>query len=225
MKKALALAAIAALVLSSCATILGGILGEMFPAVDEPKNPDSSMIVIELIAYTDGEEGTIDSRNYNNLPNSGFYPVVEGPDGTELSFESLDSSTRSGFIYWASNVQSGNYTLTGFRYLWMTHDDYMNTPIKDLQFEGQNDAAWQKKSFYPLAEEITEEIQAGTVASMGRYKVYYTLKEEGQERFNIESWEYSGIDPNSTNALADMKNWRSGNWPAWNQRNPVPAKE
>ena len=211
--------ALAVLLISSCATILGGLIGQLFPTVDAPEGPSSSMLVVELIAYTRGEEGTEESRNYNNLVNSGFFPVVVGPGGFELAFQNIDAVATSGMLYVEENIQPGTYTLEGFRYLWMTHTDYVNTPIKDLKFDGQNAAEWQRTNFYPLPSPVKIQVKPGAVQTLGRYTVFYTLKDTGDERYNTASWEYQQILPETDNSLRVMKSWEANNWPAWSERN------
>ena len=221
MKRILILAIGVLVLFSSCATILGGLFGELFPAVDPPDGPAASMLMVELIAFTEGEAGTEESRNYNNLVNSGFYPVVTDTSGREVRFGNIDSLANNGMVYWAENLEPGEYKLEGFRYLWMTHDDFMTTPIKDLKFDGQNEAKWQKRNFYDLPESVKIEIGSGTIVSLGKYSVYYTLRGIGDEKDNIVSWEYRLIDPSDREILSQIKPWRSGNWPEWNERNPV----
>lgn len=220
MKRIVVLVGVAIVLLSSCATILGGLVGQLFPEVDPPESADASMAVVELIAYTEGEAGTDGSRTFNNLVNSGFYPVVTDGSGNELHFGNIDALADAGMVYYAENIDAGTYTLKGFRYLWMTHDDYMNTPIKELKFDGQNDAEWQQTSFYPLPEPLTFSVGASTIESFGRFNVHYTLKDEGDERYSIDKWEYVAVSPDDKEVLSIMKDWRSGNWTNWNARNP-----
>jgi hypothetical protein len=221
MKKIITISLILGMVLlvSSCTSFIAGLAGFN---VDPPASADSSLVLVELIAYTAGEAGTETSSLMKNTVQSGFYPVVFGPDGTEIPFKHIDALSEAGLVFFLENIPSGLYSLEGFRYVWMTDNAFLNSPIKELKFDGQR-TDMVERNFYPLPSPVKIEIKPGTTASFGRYKVYYELKELDSDTklddgTRMVLFSYDNILPNDTNLLDLIEKWQYGSWPDWNAR-------
>lgn len=219
---------IAMVSLSSCVSLLASLLGI---EVEPPDSPESSLLFVELIAFTDGQSGTRDSDMVANGFSSGFFPVVVDEDGNEVSFVNIEAMTEAGLVFHHANLDPGTYTLKGFRYLWMTDYNFLNSPIKDLKFDGQRDDEFIETEFHPLPEPITLEVEPGTVASFGSYKAYYLLKEsvyrqkpempKQDDENKMVEFGFLGINPDDTHLLEMMRDWTHSGWVEWNKRNPL----
>ncbi|MCB9482198.1 MAG: hypothetical protein H6680_10330 [Desulfobacteraceae bacterium] len=156
---------------------------------------------------------------------SGFFPVIEAPDGSEVNFKIFEGSADTGILYYKENVMPGVYKVKGFRHLWMTHTDFMHTPIKDLKFNGQSNEKWIQKDFYPFDKKINITVNQGKMESLGKYsfkfKPFEAVEGKTENRRKAHSFVYKIIEPQNKTALSVMKNWRAGNWPEWNLKNQV----
>ena len=215
-------------VTTSCASLLAGMLGL---EVDPPQTPESSLLFVELRAYTWDQSGERDDDVIELNFMSGFYPIVVDQSGNEVTFDYIEGLTDAGIIYHSANLPAGNYTLKGFRYLWMTSDNFLNSPIKDLQFDGQRNDQWIEIQEYPLPKPIQIAIKPGTVHSLGSYKVYFELRDYDYVRDDnlvrkddlnkMVKWEYEETNPNDTFVLDMMQDWTYKPWQLWNERNPL----
>ncbi len=123
------------LTLSSCASLMAGLLGF---DVAPPASSESSLLFVELVAYTDGQRGTMDDDVVEVNFTSSFIPVVVDENGKEVSFSVIEGMTEAGLVFYKENLEPGSYTLQGIRYLWMTDYAFMNSPpIKDMEFDGR----------------------------------------------------------------------------------------
>jgi|GEM_PF-4299972 len=220
--KKLSIAAFSLLFLVSCVTL--------FPEVTTMSGDTSSLIVLETdpVKGVSTSRGMLKERSRVNMVNTGFYPVVTDSDGNEVSFRLFEGSTRGGTYYYLENVKPGKYTVTGFRYLYMTHYDFIHVPIKDLKFDGQRKEAWQKTDFYPLPKPVTVQVRPGKMESLGRYVFYFETVAEKEPladlRWKITTLNFESVEPDNKNSLQDMKNWRGGEWVNWNTKNDETAK-
>lgn len=215
------------LTLTSCASLLASMFGF---EVNAPENSDSSLLFVELVAYTWDQSGAVDDSLIQVNYMSGFFPVVVDERGEELPFSVIEGLTTAGLIYYRENISSGKYTLKGFRYLWMSRYAFMNSPIKDLKFDGQR-SDWVEVQFYELPEPITIDLKAGTADSLGRYKVYYELREYDYTRndnlkreddsYKMILFRYEDILPKDTSTLELMKQWKYKPWQLWAQRSTL----
>ncbi len=202
-----------------------GCMGSLFPRVEPVSEPgQSSLIAIEAVIHERDPHGNLSDHSIQ-LFTSGFYPVITGPDGAEMALDMFDASARGGTYWFKGNVAPGTYTVTGFRYLWMTQHDFLHTPIKDLGYDGQSEAAWVQRQFFPLPEPVQVTVKPGQVVSLGRYSMtfatYGNAQPAAEDRRRCAEHVYTAIEPKNINVLQDMKHWRAGNWPAWNEYNPV----
>lgn len=188
----------------------------LFPEVVTVSNDTSSLIVFEMEPTTSikTSRGVHKNRFRVNTVNSGFYPVVIDPDGNEVSFRLFEGSTRGGTYYYKENMNAGTYKITGIRYLYMTHYDFIHTPIKDLKFDGQRQAAWSKTEFYPLPQPVSINVRPSKMESLGRYSFFFETVGDDKPlddlRWKITQLKYENIEPENKNSLQDMKNWRAG---------------
>ncbi len=219
MKRILVIGFFTLLLALSCRTAPPIVKQEIPPNVDQPKTEASSLLTLELVASTSEERRTAFSRTMQNLVQSGFYPVVIGPGGNEVSFENYDLSPNAGMIYFKENLPPGVYTLVGFRYLWVKLDELPQIPGRERSFDGQRTAEWQQVEFHPLRRPIPLYLRPGTVDSLGRYTVRYEKEERGTEYHALSNWRYYRVQPADDHVLRVMKGWYSGNWTAWNVRN------
>ncbi|MDD3996826.1 MAG: hypothetical protein PHH86_03835 [Sphaerochaetaceae bacterium] len=213
---------------TSCATMLAGMLGL---EVDPPESVESSLLFVELRAYTWNQSGERDDDVLDLNYTSGFYPIVINQYGNEVAFDHIEGLTDAGIIFHSANLPAGNYTLKGFRYLWMTRYNFLNSPIKDLKFDGQRKDQWIEIQEYPLPTPIEIVVQPGTVHSLGSYKVYFELRDYDYVRddnlvrqdddYKMVKWEYEEINPKDTLILNMMQKWTYKPWQLWNQRNPL----
>ena len=178
--------------------------------------------MVELIAYTAGEAGSETSSLMKNTAQSGFFPVVYGPDGGEVPFRHIEGLTEAGLVYFMENLKPGLYSLEGFRYVWMTDYAFLNSPVKDLKFDGQR-TEWVQRDFHPLPSPIKIDVKPGTTTSFGRYKVYYELKELSSDKriddgTRLILFSYDNILPQDRSLLNLIEKWQYGSWPAWAAR-------
>ncbi len=210
--------------LGSCASLMAGLLGF---DVAPPESNDASLLFVELIAYTDGQRGTVDDDVVEVNFTSGFFPVVEDGDGNEVPFSVIEGMTEAGLVYYKENLKPGTYTLKGVRYIWMSDYAFMNSPIKDMEFDGQR-TDWVERQFFALDEPVVLELKPGTADSMGSYKAYFELMSDQYRKnpsltmeddenkavlFRIES-----AEPNNKTVLSMMQEWTYEPWQLWNQR-------
>ncbi|GAB6097640.1 hypothetical protein JCM14469_38940 [Desulfatiferula olefinivorans] len=212
-----------------CSVILASCVS-LFPKVETAAGPGASLIVLELepLETVTTERGTHTNRFRVNTVNSGFYPVVLDPKGREVTFRLFEGSGRGGTYYYKENVGEGTYTFTGIRYLYMTHHDFITTPIKDLTFDGQRTDGWAKTEFYPLPKPVTLTVRPSKMESLGRY--HFTFQTVGDTkpldelRWKLSRFDYGTLEPDNKNSLQDIKNWRAGEWVSWNLMNDETAK-
>lgn len=219
------------LVGTSCASLLAGMFGL---EVDPPESPESSMLLVELRAYTWDQTGERDDDLAVMTYMSGFYPIVVDQYGNEIPFNHIEALSSAGIIFHSANISGGSYTLKGFRYLWMTRDNFMNSPIKDLKFDGQRNDQFIEIQEYPLSKPIEIDVKPGTVHSLGSYKVYYELRDydyvkddtlvRKDDMNKMVKWEYEELNPNDTHVLTMMQDWTYEPWKLWNRRNPLASK-
>lgn len=217
-----------ALTMTSCASMLAGVFGL---EVDPPVSQDSSLLFVELIAFTGDEEGTRSDSLIEVNYRRGFYPIVVDQAGNEVFFNHIEGLTSAGLIYHSANIPAGTYTLKGFRYLWMTHHNFMNSPIKDLKFDGQRSDEFIEIQELALPEPVQITIKPGAVASLGSYKLYYELQEYAyiknddlqrkDDEYRMNMFRYEDIKPNDTHLLVMMQDWTYKPWKLWNERNPL----
>lgn len=223
MKKLLYLCAVFAVLamLSSCASFFASMFGF---EVDAPETPQSSMVLVELIACEDRVNCDAQNSLVKNSFQSGFFPVVTGPGGAEVPFNHIEALTEAGLVFFKENIPAGTYTLEGIRYLWMTNYNFLHSPIKDLKFDGQREDEFIEVKYYPMPQPITMEIQPGSVASFGRIQVYYQTKyaaegsREADDEYDLAAFSYEGIYPEDRTVLNLMDKWQYGSWPDWNRR-------
>ena len=192
---------------------------EFPPPVKAPESEASSLLVVELIAYTSGQRGTAVSRMMENLPEAGFYPVVIGPGGKEITFSNYDISPNSGMVFYRENLSPGVYTLIGFRYLWLSEKDMTLMPPQHQYFDGQRAAPWQQTKLLALRRVVPIYLKPGTVESLGRYTIYYTHLGADEDPYRLEGWRYRRTEPANKHVLSVMKHWHTANWTKWNARN------
>ena len=217
-----------ALTMTSCASMLAGMFGL---EVDPPVAVDSSLLFVEMIAFTEGEEGTRSDSLVEVNFRRGFYPIVVDQAGNEVSFDHIEGLASAGIIYHSANIPSGTYTLKGFRYLWMSHYNFMHSPIKDLKFDGQRSDEFIEIQELALSEPVQITIKSGTVASLGSYKIYYELQEieyrknenlqRKDDEYRLNMFRYVDINPRDTHLLEMMQDWTYKPWKLWNERNPL----
>ena len=213
---------------TSCASMLAGMFGL---EVDPPESEDSSLLFVELIAYTWDEEGTRSDSLVEVNYRRGFFPIVVDEMGNEVAFSHIEGMSEAGIVYHSANLPVGNYMLKGFRYLWMTHYNFMHSPIVKLKFDGQRKDEFIEIQEYPLPEPVKITVEPGKVASLGSYKLYYELREYDYIRddnlvrmdddYKMISLRYENINPEDTQVLKLMQNWTYKPWVLWNQRNPL----
>lgn len=217
-----------ALTMTSCASMLAGMFGL---EVDPPATEDSSLLFVEMIAYTRLEDGTRSDSLMEINFRRGFYPIVVDQAGNEVRFEHIEALASAGIIYHSANIPSGTYTLKGFRYLWMTHHNFMHSPIKDLKFDGQRSDEFIEIQELALPEPVQITVKPGTVASLGSYKFYYELQEyeyikndnlqRKDDEYRLNMFRYEDVNPNDTHLLELMQDWTYKPWKLWNERNPL----
>jgi hypothetical protein len=52
---------------------------------------------------------------------------------------------ESGLVFFKENLQPGTCILQGIRYLWMSDYAFMNSPIREMEFDGQR-TEWMEGS-------------------------------------------------------------------------------
>lgn len=212
------------LTLSSCASLMAGLLGF---DVAPPASSESSLLFVELVAYTEGQQGTVDDDVVEVNFTSGFFPVVVDENGKEVPFSVIEGMTEAGLVFYKENLQPGTYTMQGIRYLWMTDYAFMNSPIKDMEFDGQR-TEWVERQFFALDEPVSLELKPGSTDSLGRYKAYFELMSDQYEKdpnLSVEDDENKAVlfriesaEPENKETLKLMNNWTYEPWQLWNQR-------
>jgi hypothetical protein len=139
--------------------------------------------------------------------------------------------TEAGLVFHHANLDPGTYTLKGFRYLWMTDYNFLNSPIRDLKFDGQRKDEFIETEFLPLPEPIYITVEPGTVHTLGVYELYYELQETLYQRnpemprqddaYKLVDYSYQHINPDDPHLLALMTEWQHPAWIEWNKRNPL----
>ncbi len=223
MKRLLLVGVAAVLLLASCASPPPLIRDTEPPSVAPPRDEASSLLAVELIAYTSGQRGTEGSRKVLNQPESGFYPVVLGPGGEEVRFYNHDHDPDSGMIYYRENLSPGVYTLIGFRYQWVRMYDLQRLPAHQRYFDGQRRQPWQQSTMLNLPRPVPLYLRPGSVDSLGRHVISYELEKQGDHYYALSTWRYRRSSPGDTHVLQVIKNWYAGAWPMWNARNPAGA--
>ncbi len=219
MMRALMLSAVLFL-LVSCAAGVPRLREEIPPFVDPPESEASSLLAVELIPFTEGQRGTAASRTMINLPESGFYPVVIGPGGKEVDFSIHELSPFAGMIFYKENLSPGAYILTGFRYFWMSPEDRDALPWEERTFDGRIIHEDQNTKLLKLRRPSVLYLKPGSVMSLGRYSLSYTLQDDQENPFALDRWRYRRVEPFHNHVLQVIRGWYSGSWPAWNARNP-----
>ncbi len=209
---------------SSCASLMAGLLGF---DVAPPATSDSSLLFVELVAYTEGQRGTVDDDVVEVNFTSGFFPVVVDESGKEVPFSVIEGMTEAGLVFYKENLEPGIYTLQGIRYLWMTDYAFMNSPIRDMEFDGQR-TDWVERQFFALDEPVSMELKAGSADSIGRYKAYFELMSDQYEKnpnMSVEDDENKAVlfriesaEPENKMTLQLMKKWTYEPWQLWNIR-------
>jgi len=221
MKRLLVLLGTAGLLLlaASCAG-MQEIREIRLPPIDPPRSEASSLLAVELIAYTSGQRGTPASRYMHHSHASGFYPVVIGPGGREVDFTQYDPGDAAGMIYYRENLQPGVYILIGFRYHWMSRDDIHSLPESS---ESWRYARLQHQDLLPLRQPVHVYLTPGRAAALGRYTLSFSIHGRGNDYYRLTDWRYRRISPDHDHVLRIFKDWHQSHWSAWNARNPARA--
>lgn len=201
------------LVFTSCIAIKRAIVNP----VNKPG--ESSMLVVEAkilenygMGYRNSSIQTVDE---------GWYPLVQGPDGKLVKFRLFDAGSKGGPYYYAENIPAGKYNIKGWRYLWMTQNDFLTTPVKDLAFTGPQAKNFQQKIDYLLEKEHSINLKHGTIATLGTYSFKYEVVSaknmNADDRRKPVSFEWLKHDYTGRNIMSDMKTWKEDNWATWNK--------
>lgn len=81
---------------------------------------------------------------------------------------------ESGLVFFKENLQPGTYTLQGIRYLWMSDYAFMNSPIREMEFDGQR-TEWMERQFFALDEPVKLQRKPGCADSLGRCMACFQL--------------------------------------------------
>lgn len=199
--------------------LLNGCLTLVPANVDPVAEPGvSSLLLVEASLMENYGMGYRDSSNQN--VDEGWYPLVEGPDGSLVAFKYSNRGSKGGPYYYAENVSAGRYTIIGWRYLWMTQTKFLNTPIKDLKFGGPEPRPFQNVDDRMLDTPYSVDVKAGTIATLGTFSIKYAVVSakdmNADNKREIFQFEWTGHDKAGTNIMSDITSWKDDNWPQWN---------
>lgn len=211
---------VALLVLVLSIVLLTGCIAIKSAAVNPVEKPgESSMLVVEAKIL---ENYGMGFRNSSiQTVDEGWYPLVKGPGGKLIEFRLFDAGSKGGPYYYAENIPAGKYTLKGWRYLWMTQNDFLTTPIKDLSFTGPEPQSFQQKIDYLLKKPHSVNLKRGTIDTLGTYSFKYEVVSaknmNANNRRKPVSFEWLQHDFSGKNVMSDMKTWTEENWAGWNK--------
>lgn len=205
------------ILLTGCETIRSAYVDP----VEEPGV--SSMLVVEAFILENYGMGFKNStiQTYDE----GWYPLVEGPDGSLVKFRVYDSSYKGGPYYFVENIKPGTYTIKGWRYLWMKQSDYLQTPINNLKFNGYKPEPFQQVDDRMLVKPYTVEVEQGVVVTLGSYSMKYcvvsAINMSADDRRKITEFEWLEHDLSGKNIMSDISSWSDDNWKEWNRYNSM----
>jgi hypothetical protein len=197
---------------------------QLFPKVDKVASPEMSMLVIQFAHDNEGK-----MENVSNLNFTGWAPVVEGPDGKIVKFRNFDAGADMTNIYYAENIEAGEYTLKGFNHLYTNYtklDEYKNeTGEQFAKYAPYENLPYHEVQFFALSNPVVINLEPNKIMSFGSFAVKYKWV-SGAAGTTDDRWkaieDYSAITlekPYDDYVLRYIKPWRTPAWKKWNEKN------
>ena len=200
---------------------------QLFPKVSKAKSADMSMLALQFANDKNGGLTNVINANW-----SMWIPTVTDSDGNLIEFRHFGAGADVNNIYYAENLEAGEYTLTGFYHIYSDYgklEEYKKekgesyiaekAPYKNLPYH--------LKQHITLKEPVKVNLEANRMMSLGSYAV--TFKYVGgvagttDDRWKTIEEETMIImeEPNNDFILTYMKPWATKRWKVWNAKNPA----
>ncbi len=199
---------------------------QLFPTVNRPSSDEMSMLVLQFGHMNEGEYDIVTNMNF-----TGWVPAVKGADGEIVQFRTFDSGVDITNIYYAENLEAGEYTLTGFYHIYNDYSllreyrESINNSDYRPRYAPYANKPYQVKQFIALDEDIIINLEPNSMASLGSFAVKFRwlLGATGtsDDRWKVVDKEITMVNPFDDHVLRYMKPWRTRAWRGWNAKNPA----
>ncbi|MDD3824051.1 MAG: hypothetical protein PHN93_09925 [Sphaerochaetaceae bacterium] len=195
-------------VFSSCLSLVA-----MWPPVEYPHNPGSSMLVVEVANKSGQYTSALTNNGY-----TGWIPWVVDSQGNTVRFRLYDSGMKLDSLYYAENLKSGIYTLKGFIHI---YSDMSKTPTLGIfDFNPYGNMPYQNRQEFTLTTPLSIELKKAEIVSFGAYYIKAVWKggfsSPANDRWmiNPETFSVETI-PDDRQALEVLRTWSSPDWLSW----------
>lgn len=200
---------------------------QMFPKVSKAKSDDMSMLALQFASDENGGLTNVVNANW-----SMWIPAVTDSDGNLVEFRHFGAGSDVNNIYYAENLEAGEYTLTGFYHIYSDYgkleeykkergESYLaeKAPYKNLPYH--------VKQHITITEPVKVNLGADKMMSLGSYAVKF-MYVGGVGGTTDDRWKtieqetmITMEEPNNDFILSYMKPWATKKWKVWNAKNPA----
>lgn len=203
---------------------------QLFPSVNNPKSADMSILAMQFSIDEDGVLGKSTNLNF-----TGWAPAVTGPNGEIVPFRVFNTGADINTIFYAENLEAGEYTLTGFYHVYTDYDkldEYTaETGDKSLvSYEPYANRPYHIKQLMALSEPVVVNLQPNSMMAFGNFAAQFQ-HHEGLAGTSPDRWrakDSSKItveEPHDEYILRYMKSWATPKWKRWNAKNSATPLE
>jgi len=197
----------------------------MFPKVSKAKSDDMSMLALQFASNENGGLTNVINANW-----SSWIPAVTDSDGNLVKFRHFGAGADVNNIYYAENLEAGEYTLTGFYHIYTDYgklEEYKKEKGETYTAEKApyKNLPYHIKQLIALKEPVKVNLEANKMMSLGTYAVTFKyiggLNGTTDDRWKAieEETMITKEEPESDYILRYMKSWATKKWKMWNAKN------